>query len=414
MLLSLFRWIKGYLLVVIKGYSPERFFNLCSNHKIVIWGLSKTEEGFQFRISIKDFFRIKPIVRKTKTRPRIKKRYGLPIYIKRYKRRKMFFLGLLIGTLLVYYMSLFIWDIQITGQNSHTEETIVEFLKSEGVYAGLKKGEVNCTAIEELLRKKYEDVGWVSAEIRGTRLLIKITETNMPQPFEKPTGPCHFVADRDGLIVDMITRKGTPKVRVGDVVRKGQILVAGIVEIMGDDLTVVKKSAVVADADIVIKTFYNYEDKLSLTYEQKQYTGNSNHYYSFSLFGHEFYLLNPFKNYNKYKNYEHLISEKDLRLNENFYLPVKWTSITNKEYQLVEQTYSEEESLALMTEKLNLYISQLDEQGVKVIENHVVFTMAKDQVIASGKLIVEQKVRARVSVTEEETNIPQESIAPMQ
>ncbi len=413
MFVSLFRWIKGYLLVIIRGYSPERFFNLCSNHNIIIWGLTKIEEGFLFRISIKDFLRLKSIVRKTKTRPIIKRRIGLPFYIHRYKKRKMFFIGMLIGAFLVYYMSLYIWDVQITGQYSHTEETIVEYLRSEGVYAGIKKKSINCTKIEEMLRKRYEDVGWVSAEIRGTRLLIKITETNMPQPYVKPNGPCHIVADRDGIVITMVTRTGTPKVRIGSVVRKGQILVSGIVEIMGDDQTVVKKGAVIADADIIIKTNYNYTDKLSLTYSNKEYTGKSDRYYSLFLFGHEFYLLNPFKNYNKYENYEHLISEKDLRLNENFYLPIKWSTITNQEYKLVKKTYSEEEALALANEKLNLYINELEKQQVKVIDNNVVFTFSNQKLVASGKLIVEQKIRSTIPITEDETYVPKESFAPI-
>ena len=409
MLVSLFRWIRGYLLVIIRGDSPERFFNLCSNHNIVIWGLSKTKEGFVFKMSIKDFFRLKPIVRKTKTRPFIMKRYGLPIYIHRYKKRKIFFLGLFIAALLVYYMSLYIWDVQITGQQSHTEETIVEYLKTEGIYAGIKKSNINCTKIEEMLRKKYEDVGWVSAEIRGTRLLIKITETNMPEPYVKPSGPCHLIADRDGLVIGMVTRVGTPKVSIGTVVRKGQILVSGIVEIKGDDQTVIRRGAVIADADIIIKTYYNYKDKLELAYNDKIYTGNSNHYYSLFLFGHEFYLLNPFKDYDKYKYYEHLVSERDVRLNENFYLPIKWSSITNQEYELVKKTYTEEEALSLATKKLNLYISRLEEQGVKIIENNVQFTLSNKEIVASGKLIVEQKIRNTIPVSEDETRVIEET-----
>lgn len=409
MLVSLFRWIRGYLLVVIKGYSPERFFNLCSNHHIIIWGLTKTENGFQFKMSIKDFLKLRPIVKKTKTRPIIKKRYGLPVYFHRYKKRKMFFLGLIIGALLVYYMSLFIWDVQVTGQHSHTEETIVEYLKSEGVFAGVKKKNINCTDIEEMLRKKYEDVGWVSAEIRGTRLLIKITETNMPAPYVKPTGPCHMVADKDGIIVGMVTRTGTPKVAIGDVVKKGQVLVSGIIEVLGDDQTVVKRGAVIADADIIIKTYYNYEDKLPLVYYDKVYTGKSNRYYSLYLFGHEFYLLNPFKNYDRYELYEHLVDTKELRLNENFYLPVKWSSISNEEYTLVKKTYSEEEALSIMTERLNLYMSQLEEEQVKILENSVVFTFQDQELVASGRLIVEQKIRSTMPVTEEETIIPTET-----
>jgi len=33
------RFLRGYVKIRIKGYSPERFLNLCSHHQIDIWGL---------------------------------------------------------------------------------------------------------------------------------------------------------------------------------------------------------------------------------------------------------------------------------------------------------------------------------------------------------------------------------------
>ena len=38
--LSLLKYIGGYLEVVLSGYAPERFLNLCGNHNILIWNLS--------------------------------------------------------------------------------------------------------------------------------------------------------------------------------------------------------------------------------------------------------------------------------------------------------------------------------------------------------------------------------------
>ena len=34
--------ISGYLFVEMTGFSPERFFNMCSVHEIEIWGVSDT------------------------------------------------------------------------------------------------------------------------------------------------------------------------------------------------------------------------------------------------------------------------------------------------------------------------------------------------------------------------------------
>lgn len=396
-------WIRGYLLVVIKGYSPERFLNLCSNHKIFIWNLRRVEEGYEFNIRLKDYLSLRPIVRKTKTMPYVRKRFGLPFYIHRYKKRKVFFLGVVLASLLVYYMSLFIWDIEVSGQYSHTEEAIIKFLDSEGVYSGIRKGSLNCQQIEDTIRKKYPDIGWVSAEIRGTRLLLKITETNMPKPYEERTEPCHIVADKDCIIDKIVTRKGTPVVKEGQVVKKGDILVSGVVELIGDDQTVIKKQAVVADADITVKSFYQYKSEFDLEYDDKVYTDSSMKYYTVSLFGHKFYLCNPLKDYDGYKKYDHIEDETTLRLNKNFYLPFSVSSIENKEYEIVHKTYSEDEAIAKATKDVNLYISHLIEHNVEIVENQVVTTLTEDRkCVSEGKIIVKEPAMDTVKVKSEE------------
>ena len=405
MLMKLIKWFHGYLLVVIKSYSPERFLNLCRNRNILIWNLRKTEAGYEFNISLKGYLELRPIVRKTKTLPIIKKRYGLPFYLHKYKKRKVFFVGILIAGLLIYYMSLFIWDVEISGQYTHTEEAMIKFLNNTGVYAGVMKKEVNCQEIEETIRKQYTDIGWVSAEIRGTRLLIKITETNMPKPHVQQTEPCHIVADKDGIIRSIITRTGVPKVKIGDVVKKGDILVSGVVEIYGDDQSVIKRNPVIADADIIIKSFYEYKNEFPLAYDDKVYTQNIKKYYSLNLFGFDMYFLNPFKDYSDYEKYDHIVSASNLKLNKNFYLPVIWSKIENKEYQLVSKVYSEEEALKKAQDELNLYISKLEECDVMILENQVVYTITDEKMIAEGKLIVEEPIRETRPVSEEESYV---------
>ena len=52
-------------------------------------------------------------------------------------------------------------------------------------------------------------------------------------------------------MTSMITRAGTPKVKPGDEVEKGQILVSGIVDVYNDAKEVVNQRPVSADADIL-------------------------------------------------------------------------------------------------------------------------------------------------------------------
>ena len=72
------RFFRGYLKLRLNGYAPERFFNLCANHDILLWDLSYCGDTYEFYMSLPAFREIRPLVKKTKTRVTILQRRGLP------------------------------------------------------------------------------------------------------------------------------------------------------------------------------------------------------------------------------------------------------------------------------------------------------------------------------------------------
>lgn len=72
--------MSGYLFVEMTGFSPERFFNMCSVHEIEIWGVSDTGHSYRFYMTVKGFRKIKPIVRKSKVRLKVLGKFGLPFF----------------------------------------------------------------------------------------------------------------------------------------------------------------------------------------------------------------------------------------------------------------------------------------------------------------------------------------------
>jgi sporulation protein YqfD len=375
---------------MIRGYSPERFINLCSNRDILIWNLKRVDQGYEFYITIKGFRQLRPIVKKTKTRPLIKKRIGLPFIIQRYKKRKGFVLGILFFAVILYVLSLYIWDISITGEYTHTDEAMLKYLHSIHINTGIKKSKVNCQDIEEQIRKEYNDIGWVSAEIKGTRLLIKITETNMPAPVIKPTEPCHIIASKDGVIASIITRKGTPLVKEGDEVKKGDILVSGVIDIMGDNGEVMKKEAVVSDADIQLKTDYEYMDSFPLVYQDKEFTNQTFHIYGLTIFNKNFYLFNPLKKFKKFDKYDIIEDGNYLQLSKSFYLPIQWMEKDYLEYQEVTKKYTAKEAEEKASKRLNLYLEKIKKKGVLILQNNVKISIGSKTCVAKGNLIVEE------------------------
>ena len=131
MLISWFRWLGGYVRIRLRGYSPERFLNLCRARNIEVWQLESSGLAYEMDVSIRDFRKLKPLRKKARAHVEILERHGLPFFLYRNRSRKMFPAGILLCAVFLYVMSLFIWNIQIEGNNSRTTDVILDYLETE-------------------------------------------------------------------------------------------------------------------------------------------------------------------------------------------------------------------------------------------------------------------------------------------
>jgi len=404
MLTKLINWFQGYLCVRIRGTAPERFINLCCNKKIYIWDLKRIEEDYQFRITATNYKNLKPIAKKTGMIPKIINKIGFPFLKHRYRKRKGFFAGFIICIVIIYLLSLNIWNINILGGSKYTPEAMIKFLKENQVYTGVKKKKVSCQEIEEHIRLAYSDIGWVSAEIKGTRLIIKITETNMPAPAAIAIEPSHIIATKNGIVKNIITRTGTPLVKEGDVVKKGDILVSGIVTIFADFEEILENKTAVADADIVCKTYYDYHEVFPLNYSKRIYSKNREKGYFITFFEKKLFLYNP---RNSYLKYDIIVNENTLHLTPSFYLPIRYGTITTREYAEVESRYTEDEAINIAKLRLKRYFDRLIENDVIITENNIKITIENNKCIAQGRILVEEPAWEYKTIQENEWRIEQ-------
>ena len=80
------------------------------------------------------------------------------------------------------------------------------------------------------MREDFDEITWVAAAVKGNHLYISIKENDSFEGGIKSTEiPENIIASDDGTIESIITRSGTPLVKKGDNVEKGQVLVSGVV-----------------------------------------------------------------------------------------------------------------------------------------------------------------------------------------
>ena len=72
--------------------------------------------------------------------------------------------GLFQFFLLLYIMSLFIWDIHFQGNHHYSADTLVRYLDMQDVRYGMKKKKINCEELEAGMREAFPQITWVSPE----------------------------------------------------------------------------------------------------------------------------------------------------------------------------------------------------------------------------------------------------------
>lgn len=394
MFLSMIKFFRGFLLVRLSGYSPERFLNLCSNHNILIWNLSNHGEFYEFNISIAGFRKLKPLLKKTRTHLTILKRSGFPFFLYRYRKRKMFFAGILLCVGVLTYLTTFVWLIDINGNSSITDDTILTFLEQKKSSFGTKKKEIDCEALEEALRTEYGDIIWASVRLNGTKMTIDLQEnliTKKKTEEEKANlqGAYDIVADKDAVITSIITRKGTPRIKAGDKVKEGDILVGSRLDIYNDSNEITNYVYVTSDADVYGKTTYTCKDSFPMQYTKKVPKGEESSSYQFFLFSYQMNL--PFGEKKK-EPYISYTETKQLAIARDYYIPViiKKTTYYACEYQKI--TLSKNEAKEQVKENISQFLKKLEEKGIQITDKNVMIDFKGNQCVFEAKITAIEKI----------------------
>ena len=227
----LIRLILGYVRVEIEGYYIEKFINICLDKKILIWKLKrKTGVTLYFNIGIKDYKKLKEICRKTNCKIKIRSKKGLPFFLHKYKKRKIFLIVLIVISIVIYASSKYVWNIQIEIEENKTLENINRDLSELGIKRGMKKNEIDTNKIITEIRLKRNDISWMGIDIKGTNVIVKIVKADDKPKILDKNEYCNIVATKTGVVESIVAQNGTPLVKVGDTVQKGDILIAGYME----------------------------------------------------------------------------------------------------------------------------------------------------------------------------------------
>jgi len=367
------KYKKGIIKIEIKSMMPEKFINLLWKNNVNLKNINKRDiTTVHFDSNLKDYITISEMARKTGTKLRILNRKGISFFILKIKKRQTLFIGVILFAAIIYYLSNFIWKINIDTEKNISPYEIRNELRSLGIRSGIYKGKIDVYKLEEKLVMENSDIMWVRARIEGTSLNIKLAERQGPPEVDNENTPSNIVANKDGEIVRIYSKAGTAVVKSGNIVKKGDILVKGEQGAEG------KSYLVRAEADVIARTFYEEIAYVNTVINEKVRTGNQEKEIYINLFGKDIFLK---KANNKFKTHDKVMVNKFF-IKENIY------------YELEEKNkkLDEKEIIDLVSkELLDNIIVKLD-KSVRIVDKVIDSNLEEDKYKIRVVLIVEENI----------------------
>ncbi|MBI6871723.1 sporulation protein YqfD [Clostridium aciditolerans] len=376
------KYKNGIITIEIQSLIPEKFVNLMWKNGVPIKNLRKENITTMIMdVNLRDYDKIEEIAKKTKTKIKIIKRRGFAFFLIKIKRRIALVLGIILFMGMLYYLSTFVWNIEISVDHSLSPYEIRQQLSSFGIKPGINKRNINVYDIEEKLIKNNENIMWVRARVEGAKLKISAAERQSPPNIIAESSPCNLVARKDGEVIRVYTKAGTPVVKKGDMIRKGQVLVKGE---QGKEGATYQVHAI---GDVICRTFYEEIKQVKIDTVKRERTGNKIENIYLNIKGKNIYLKKSVNKFNKYDR----IEDNKLFIKKEIYYEVKETTVHGDAKKIVDNTANE------LYSKI---CANLD-KSVKIIDKIVNYE-AGDTYVVRVLVVAEENVALEEKIPEQQ------------
>lgn len=389
----LLRIIRGSLRIEVRGPFLERFINLVNMQGLKLWNIRRMGENlFRLSISVPEFRKLRPILKKTSARVHILRRQGLPFLLHRYRKRWGLFLGMVCFTAIVFLMSAYVWSVDISGNKNITDEQVLSALRECGFYEGSLKSGLNLRSIRQKMRTLIPEISFIELNVKGSKAYVVITERESAPKVLAEGSPSNIIASRAAKIERTEITAGQPLVEVGDTVQKGQILVSGIIDSNEVGYFLIHSTGrIYGSSEYTLRASYPYSNEV---FEK---TGNFTQKKRLKLFN--FYINLYLGGGIEYPFYDKIIRIEEAKIGE-YVLPVELETVTyyEKVKKCVTSSKEEAENRArMMLEESSVY----EFSGKEIVSCEISLEHTENECVATGKYIIIEDIAQQLLIETE-------------
>lgn len=316
---------------------------------------AKISSDGRFAASLRDRGRIEELLR-GKIEYSVSTPRGVSGVLGRLFQRRGIIAAIFVTFLLYLFLGRLVWDVRVESDDIDFANTVREELKNNGLYVGAEWGEIDKSSIEARLLSSSDNVSWININRRGCVAYVSVIRKEWNDAPTPPTGYANVVADRDCIIEEITVKRGVPAVKVGDSVKRGDLLISGIIP------TELGGGFCYAEGEVRGRYSDGISVEVSSSFTDKIYGEEYTEKIMLSFFD---FSINIFKRYGNLPSECDIIEEKSaFSLSDGKSLPISVTKTKVREYSYKTVSLSKDEMINLakeeMQEKLNLFLSDKD------------------------------------------------------
>ena len=268
--------------------------------------------------------------------------------------------ALLIITVLFFLSGEMVWDVRIEGNENIGDIQLKEKLANCGLDVGVRWSSLSQNEVESNILNEVDEIAWININRRGSVAYVTLKEKNTREDIIVEKNATNIVAEFDCVIEEISVNQGYAMVKAGDTVKKGDLLISGVLpeEVGGGYVNA--EGVVVGRFRECVEVYTEREERIKDKGETLLQE------VSVEILG---FSINIFKNYgNSPDDYVIIEEENSIIIFDGTVLPIKVRKKYSQQYVENITSYSYEQLIKISSQRLEdkRTVMLLDAELIKI------------------------------------------------
>lgn len=347
--------------IEVSGRNVNRFIDRLIKDRILIYDLNVVNiKKAIIKIGYKDYLKLKD--KKSIYEVDVMDVYG-GLKIKNYfKEHYIFLIFLVLGFVLLKFISNIIFDIEVIHSNKEIRELVYKELRRNGIekYIYCKSYDELEEIEENILENNKTKIEWIEINRSGTKYIVKVEERKINDEKEEFQYQ-DIVVNKSGIITKVQAESGEIVKNTNDYVEKGDVVISSDVTLPnGSSVLTMAKGKVYAEVWYVVDVSYPY------IYREEMLTGKAKQIFLIKFLNKRISLFD-FSKYNTFKKSDEILFSDIFRF---------FSFIKEKQYEMIviDEFYTKEEAVDKAIERAVMRVNDTLGKDEEIIKYSVLST----------------------------------------